>query len=140
MKKIAIIKTLKITNNEIWKEIEGYSGDYLISNLGKVKSLRNKNPKILKPSAGKHVYLQIILYKNNKPFTHKIHRLVADTFIENKDNKLTVNHIDGNKLNNNVNNLEWATYSENIKHAYNTGLMENTRKAVKKCYYSNRNT
>lgn len=112
-------------NNEIWKEIEGYDGDYLISNLGKVKSLKHKNPKILKPSAGKHAYLHIILYKNKKPFTHKIHRLVAEAFIPNPNNKPTINHINGIKTDNNLINLEWTTYSENTKHAYDNGLHPN---------------
>lgn len=118
--------------DEIWKEIEGYDGDYLISNLGKVRSLKYKNPKILKPGKNMGGYYYVILCKNNIPKTSYLHRLVAENFIPNPDNKLTVNHLDANKLNNNVTNLEWATSSENNQHAWDQGLMENTRKSVKK--------
>lgn len=99
---------------EEWKNIVGYDGLYQISNLG---NIRNKN-KNLKPAlSGK--YLTIPLYKNGKQKTFLIHRLVAEHFLPNIECKKTVNHIDGNTTNNNVNNLEWNTYSENIKHSFN---------------------
>ncbi len=69
-------------------------------------------------------YFYIQLWIKDKPTTMAIHRLVAKAFIDNPENKKTVNHIDGNKLNNNVCNLEWATYSENLKHAYTVGLKQ----------------
>ena len=115
--------------NEIWKEIEGYE-KYQISSYGRVKSLKNNKESIKKHSISSRGYLVVTLFKNNISKTLTVHRLVANTFIENKDNKLTVNHIDGNKLNNNISNLEWVTYSENTKHAWDTGLMENARKAA----------
>ena len=115
--------------NEIWKDIEGFE-KYQISSYGRVKSLKNNKESIKKHSISSRGYLVVTLFKNNISKTLSVHRLVANTFIENKDNKLTVNHIDGNKLNNNISNLEWATYSENTKHAWDTGLMENARKAA----------
>lgn len=67
-------------------------------------------------------YLCVDIQENGKASKHYLHRLLAQTFIPNPDNKRTVNHIDGNKLNNSLTNLEWSTDSENIKHAYNNGL------------------
>lgn len=72
----------------------------------------------------KRGYYIVTLCKGKERKTKKIHRLVAEAFIPNVENKLQVNHIDGNKLNNNVKNLEWCTDSENMIHAYKTGLMK----------------
>lgn len=110
---------------EEWKTIEGYENKYLISNKGRVKSLYDKNGNyrkyIIQPRK-KAIYLYVNLYKNGKCKTKKIHRLVAETFIPNPNNLHCVNHIDGNKHNNNVNNLEWCTYSENTNKAIEIGL------------------
>ena len=76
----------------------------------------------MKPSRSSSGYLHVQLYIDGKSFTKLIHQLVAEAFIENPDNKPDVNHIDGNKLNNNVSNLEWVTKSENIRHSLRTGL------------------
>ena len=78
--------------------------------------------KIMIIQKGQRGYLQIGLTKNRKHKTWPIHRIVAITFIENNENKREVNHIDGNKYNNSVNNLEWVTPSENMTHAYRSGL------------------
>ena len=114
---------------EIWKDIKEYEGLYQVSNLGRVKSLKriekfyhNNNDKILIQSKCSNGYLKIVLSKNNLHKNYMTHRLVAKTFLPNPENKRTVNHKDGNKQNNCVDNLEWATYSENIQHAYNLGL------------------
>lgn len=108
---------------EIWKNIDGYGGDYQISNLGRVRSNKSKTCKILAGSFSKQSgYYQIVLYKNSKPRLHTIHRLVAEAFISNPLNKETVNHKNGIKTDNSIDNLEWATYSENLKHAFRTGL------------------
>lgn len=111
---------------EIWKDIKGYEGKYQVSNLGNVKSLLdkqlNKREKILKPSFNDKGYLRVYLSKESKKATKTIHRLVAETFIPNLENKKTVNHIDGNKTNNRVDNLEWLSNTENQRHAWELGL------------------
>lgn len=119
---------------EIWKDIDGYEGYYRISNLGRVKSLcrailRGKNPmkikeRILTPSLNTCGYFQVDLRKGKeKRKQHRNHRLVADAFIQKIEGKDYVNHKDGCKTNNRLENLEWCTFSENIKHAYDIGLI-----------------
>jgi hypothetical protein len=108
--------------NEIWKDVIGYEKLYLISSLGKLKSLQNNKEKILKLIPDKKGYLRTRIGNLNNKKTIKIHRLVAIAFIPNPENKKEVNHRDGNKQNNNIENLEWCTGSENIKHAFKTGL------------------
>lgn len=110
---------------EVWKDIEGYEGKYQISNLGRVKALdfkRTKKERIMKPHINTSGYLAINLYKNAKFKTYRIHRLIAQAFISNPENKPCINHIDGNKLNNSIDNLEWCTHRENTIHAIKTGL------------------
>lgn len=107
-------------NKEIWKDIEGYEGLYQVSNLGRVKSFpRNgtiKEERILKPNKVGG-YLQVALQNHKNRKYKKVHRLVAETFIPNLENKREVNHIDGDKTNNCVENLEWVTTSENQLHS-----------------------
>lgn len=109
---------------EIWKDIKNYEKLYQVSNLGRVKSLKKQiirsnnykqtfQEKILTPSLSKNGYLTVALCDKGKQKTFTIHRLVAETFIKNKNNHKCVNHKDENKLNNNVNNLEWCTYKYN---------------------------
>lgn len=124
---------------EIWKDIKGYVGLYQISNLGRVKSLKRITvdgktikERILKPGTDKPGYEFIILRKNNKSHNLMIHRLVAEAFIENPNKYSCVNHKDGNKLNNNVSNLEWCTYSYNLKHAILIGKVKNQCKITRK--------
>ena len=114
---------------EIWKDIKGYEGHYQVSDLGKVKSIIFKNnictiprEKILNQysSAGNRMYVD--LYDNGQRKRKTVHRLVAQTFIPNPENKPEVNHIDGNPKNNLVTNLEWNTRKENMKHAYENNL------------------
>ena len=100
---------------EIWKTIEGYE-NYQVSNWGNVKSLGNnkkKKEKILKPANNGLGYLYVLLYKNKERKKFTTHRLVATTFIPNKENKPCINHKNEIKTDNRVENLEWVTIKEN---------------------------
>lgn len=111
---------------EIWKDIPGFEGKYQISNCGKVKSLNYCNTdkeKVLVNKVNHRGYEYVCLCKNNQRQYPRIHRLVAENFIENRGNLEQVNHIDGNKKNNVVSNLEWCTQTENIHHAMKNGLL-----------------
>ena len=116
---------------EIWKDIKDYEGKDQISNLGNVKNSKNNNLLSIRNDCC-WGYVFVTLNKNGKPKNYKVHRLVAKTFIPNPLNKAEVNHIDGNKLNNCVDNLEWVTRAENQKHAIKNGLVsfENKKKPV----------
>lgn len=118
--------------NEIWKSIPNYE-DYQISNFGRVKSLerfvnnhsgfkKKLKEKYIYPSISKTGYYVITLSKNTNKKTYKIHRLIAVCFIKNNNNKPCINHINGNKLDNSLINLEWCTIKENNIHAEKTGL------------------
>ena len=113
---------------EQWKIIDGYS-DYQISTNGRVNSMKHFNCKILKQHKNWGGYYNIGLRENGKRKTIDIHRLVAIAFIPNLNNKPEVNHKDGNRENNRVENLEWVTKSENEKHAYKIG--SKTQKGIK---------
>ena len=104
---------------EEWKDIKGYENLYQVSNLGNIRRVSNKTKKTRLNNWG---YIIIDLWKENKSTTKAVHRIVAETFLPNPDNKAEVNHIDGNKTNNSINNLEWVTREENIQHAYDTEL------------------
>lgn len=110
---------------ETWKYIKGLNRMYQISNLGRVKTFqpRYKTSRILKPGLASMGYLTVCLrLPNGNRRTHYIHRLIAKAFIPNPKNKRCINHIDGNKLNNGIKNLEWVTHKENNDHATKTGL------------------
>ena len=118
---------------EVWKDIKGMEGCYQISNKGRVKALervvlRSVNGNIhikehiVKGSKDTKGYLQLDARVDGKRIVKLIHRLVAEAFIDNPNKYEQVNHKDGNKLNNDVSNLEWVTATENIRHACRTGL------------------
>ena len=136
----------KVMKKEIWKDIKGYEGKYQVSNSGQIKSLErrvyiNKNhlfykqgqryfvkkERLLKQilSIGtlkKKGYLTVALYKNNIPKWNTVHRIVVVAFIPNLKNKPQVNHKNGIKTDNRIENLEWCTGSENMRHAIGMGL------------------
>ena len=132
---------------EVWKDIKNYEGLYQVSNLGNVRSIDRYKEIIVKNQYGKYVcnkfykgytlnpqiymgYKCIGLYNNGKYKIKKVHRLVAEAFIPNPENKPQVNHIDGNKLNNNINNLEWNTAGENTYHAYKNNLIKHYNREI----------
>lgn len=120
---------------EIWKDIENFS-KYQVSNLGNVKSkdrytkakddeIIHRKEFLIKEFINKKGYKQVTLYDDNgKPKTMRVHKLVALAFIENKNNLPQINHIDGNKLNNEVSNLEWISNYDNMQHAIKNGLID----------------
>lgn len=111
---------------EIWKDIPGYENLYQVSNFGRVKSNhhgRGHKPKMLK-NISRNGYVSVILCKNKSQKNVFVHRLVADCFVPNPENKPCVNHIDGDKSNPCSSNLEWCTQKENISHAINNGLFK----------------
>lgn len=98
------------------REIKGYEGYYSINENAEIINIKTNTTK--RPTLGNHGYYVIDLFKNGKRKTFLVHRLMAETFLPNPLRKKTVNHKDGNKQNNKLGNLEWATYSENHKHSY----------------------
>jgi len=106
---------------EIWKDIKDYENKYQISNLGKVRNIKTK--KLYITSIDSRGYYRINLYDNlGKYKTFRVHRLLGVAFIPNTNNYPCINHIDGNKANNELSNLEWCTYQQNTIHAFETGL------------------
>lgn len=119
---------------EIWRDIKGYEGLYQVSDLGRVKSLkkewvsgngslRKHDELIMKQTEEKSGYMSIKLCKNGVFTRKKIHRLVAENFLANTNDYPQINHKDGDKRNNKVNNLEWITSSGNIHHAIRNNLI-----------------
>lgn len=99
---------------EIWKDISGYENEYQVSNLGRIKSL--KSSLILKPMIATNGYLIACLWKHNKQKKICVHRLVANAFLSNPNSYTDVNHIDENKKNNSVSNLQWCTHLYNMNY------------------------
>ena len=103
---------------EIWKDIKGYEGLYQISNCGRLKSFKKISSGYIMSNKNQNGwYFTVALLKNNTRVTARIHRMVAEAFILNPDNKPEINHKDLNKQNNHVDNLEWVTRKENVSHA-----------------------
>ena len=125
---------------EFWIDVKNFESLYMISNLGNLKSvnriiiypnnLKNRNfkGKTLNKNLSKSGYIYYDLYKNCKRIRKFAHNLVIENFLRNKINNEDVNHINGIKTDNNLQNLEYCSRSENMKHAFKIGLCENTKK------------
>lgn len=127
---------------ELWVDVKGYEGMYKISNTGFVKSVNRKRlvcgggfrlvkSRILKNSINNTGYHRVNLSNDSKIKSFLVHRLVAIHFLNNPENKRTVNHIDGVKTNNNIENLEWSTDKENINHSYKILNNKHGRRMIK---------
>ena len=114
--------SLESMYGEIWKDIFGYEGYYQISNFGRVKSFSYKKNRILVCSISRTGYIKYKLSKNGILKYFSCHRLVALSFIINEENKPQINHKNGIKTDNSVDNLEWCTASQNTLHSFKTGL------------------
>lgn len=128
---------------EIWKDIIGFEGIYQISNFGRIKSLerlvkcgilnsefRIVKERILKPAINRNGYYKVCLKHKFINKTLLVHRLIAQAFIPNPENKPTINHINGIKTDNRIVNLEWCTMKENNVHAFATGLKRAHNKSI----------
>lgn len=116
---------MEFREDEEWRAVVGFDR-YAVSNLGRVMNC--KTGRILRPGLNNHGYLNVVLARDGQGFNRKVHRLVLMAFSDYMDLSLDVNHIDGIKINNNLDNLEWATRSENIQHAFRTGLNKGGRR------------
>ena len=113
---------------EEWRDIPGFDGDYQVSTTGIVKSYkRSARGKILKQYEDRYGYLKVVLYKNDKPHYFTVHRLVAMTFLPKMEGENSVDHIDFNRKNNNLENLRWCTEKENTKHSYDAGRLSSRK-------------
>lgn len=128
---------------EIWKDIPGYEGLYQASTFGRVRTCENKvtsnaryskrvwKSRIMKGRGDSYrTGKRVSLWKNGKPKDYLVARLVAMTFLGKPPEGYTVNHKDGNRLNNNIENLEWLSLEDNVRHAFATGLMSRTQKDI----------
>lgn len=126
-----------MNSGEIWVDIKGFEGKYQASNTSKIRSLSYMGHKgiikELKQSKNSCGYLHVQLYEKK----HQVHKILAETFIPNPDNKPYINHINGIKTDNRLENLEWCTASENVQHAYDIGIH---KKLFGKNHYNSKKT
>ena len=121
MSTIRLWESISFLIMENWKEVKGFE-DYQVSNLGNVKSLKRGKIILIKKETCVKGYYRVALFKDGVRKYFSLSRLVAEVFIPNLENKPQVNHINGIKTDNRLENLEWNTQSENMKHAYKNGL------------------
>lgn len=125
---------------EIWKDVVGYEGIYLVSNYGNIKRKDYRGTgieRMLKPSINQNGYLQLQLYKNGKRKNYLVHQLVGKAFIPNPNNLIEINHKDENPLNNKLENLEWCTRAYNNNYGTRTQRISKMVMATNK---ENKNT
>lgn len=103
------------TKQQTWKPIKHFETSYLISPIGEVKSIKRKQPKLLKPDPNKHGYLRVCLYSEGKGSRFLVHRLVAKAYIDNPKNLPHVDHKDRVRSHNKKNNLRWVSVEDNLK-------------------------
>jgi hypothetical protein len=115
-----------------WKDVEGFESFYEVSDTGLLR--RKSTQRILKPYTNKNGYVYVTLSVNGSQKSYRLHKLIAQAFVPNPDNKLEINHIDGCKQNNNATNLEWTDRSGNTLHAYAIGI---TKKPGETSIYRN---
>lgn len=126
---------------EVWKDVVGFEAHYEVSNLGQVKRKKGLthyidgriarfSETILKPTIDKKGYEKVYLSVGSKKHSKRVHRIVAIAFIPNSENKAHVNHIDCDKRNNSVQNLEWMTNTENMRHAFRSGIYKERDKTT----------
>lgn len=126
----------------VWKDVVGYEGIYEVSKCGQVRTKEGKTTsnarykkrvwkqRILKQKVSKDDTCRVSLWRNGKERTWLVHRLIAKAFIPKVEEKDYINHIDGNRLNNHVDNLEWCDHTENNNHAFDNGLMTTNKQIV----------
>lgn len=118
---------------ELWKDIPYTAGRLRVSNEGRIMSLLRGQPYILKAQPDKKGYLRLRVTIDREKRSYKVHRLVAEAFIDNPECKSQVNHINGDKADNRADNLEWATNKENANHAIKTGLWTSVQAGAFEC-------
>ena len=128
-----------LENVEIWKDCKYYEGKYQVSSHGRIWSIVSQ--RYLKPRIRQNGYCEVgLVAKNGKRKAELVHRLVAIAFIDNPNNFPVVNHLNGIKTDNRVENLEWTTQKENVRHAYDNNLgnfRENSAKSIEKAHQAN---
>lgn len=122
-----------IPDNEVWLPIVGYEAWYEVSSLGRIRRIKagygatKERGRVLKPTKNERGYLQINLNKQGKRVTRKLHFLVASAFLGERPNGYEINHKDANKENNHLDNLEYCTHTENMRHAFQRNLRKHAR-------------
>jgi hypothetical protein len=125
----------------VWKDVKGFESHYEASNTGLIRRKAGQtiykdgriarfSQTVLKHGYNKKGYAKVYLSVGSKKYSKSVHRLIAETFIDNPEKKQTVNHIDCNKLNNRVDNLEWMTNKENMRHAFDNGRFKERDKTT----------
>lgn len=132
----------KLNNLEEWRDVVGYEGDYEVSSHGRVRThegkttytkrhgVRKWKQRVLKEKNKNAIYARVDLWSEGKPKTILVHRLVAKAFLDNTEEYEYVNHKDGNPRNNNVDNLEWCSFKENVNHAFDNDMNSSARRVV----------